>query len=135
MANFSKRNWIAALSILFVGALVFAVASKNLPLGFLSFSIGYEEKHLVVGFSGLTTTEKLPHLVGHFKYFSKGEEIVQEIDIEGGKAWNFSGEYISEVKVQNIAGEGYFQLFVSEGGESLLATDAIEDDRVVVYEK
>ncbi len=132
-----KNKYVVILLVSLITLVCYQVLVNGKPLAYISVSVKFEENHLVVGFSGLAKVDdRLPRLVGYYKYVAKGEEIRKEFDIEGGYAWNFSGAYITEVQVQNIAGAGYYQLFVSENHKSLYASKSIiEDDRVVVYKR
>ena len=60
------------------------------------------------------STGNHPKIKGYYVYVKDGQKIRKEIERVGGWAWSFRGEYIKEVKVQMVAGDGSYQLVVEK---------------------
>jgi hypothetical protein len=75
-----------------------------------------------------------PVLQGYFIYVAGGKEIKKEID-KNGWGWNFSGEYVKEVKVAKISGGGDFKLFIIENDVTIFDSGKITVSEPVIYNK
>ena len=60
------------------------------------------------------STGNHPKIKGYYVYVKDGQKIRKEIERVGGWAWSFPGEYIKEVKVQMVAGDGSYQLLLEK---------------------
>ena len=100
----------------------------------INVKIGYEGNHLSVALSSNAGKDgSQPHLIGHYIYVSKGKLVKEKIDTIGGNAWNFSGDHFKEVVVKNSNKYGSYQLFVTEGKDTVFNTGLIEGNEKTIY--
>ena len=93
------------------------------------------QKKLAVVITSTSPSIKNPlKLKGYYIYLTKGEEIKKEIN-KNAWGWNFEGDYIKEVKVQKVEGEGSFNLFIIENDEVLFESDSVDTLKPVIYRR
>ncbi len=82
-----------------------------------------------------STTSGNPPLVieGYFIYVEDGKEIKNKID-KSGWGWNVFGEYIKEVHVRKVSGDGSFQIYVMENSKSVFESGSVSSLDPIVYE-
>ena len=61
-----------------------------------------------------TSSGDHPKIKGYYIYVKDGQDIREEIERVGGYGWNFFGEYIKEVNVQMVAGNGTYQISIGK---------------------
>ncbi len=106
------------------------------PLASLEIEVGYEEQRLSVAMSSNAGENgEQPRLIGHYIYVSNGENVKEDINSEGGNAWNFSGSHFKEVVIKNVKDFGSYQIFVSEGEATVYKTGLIEGKEPTIYRK
>ena len=93
-----------------------------------------ENKLAVVITSVSPSNENQLKLKGYYIYISKAKEIKEEID-KNAWGWNFEGDYIKEVKVKKVSGEGSFQLFVIENDQFIFESGTVETSEPVIYKR
>ena len=82
-----------------------------------------------------TSSGKPPLVIeGYFIYVENGKEIKRKID-KSGYGWNVFGEYIKEVKVRKVSGEGSYHLYVMENSENIFDSGSVSSCDPVVYER
>ncbi len=72
---------------------------------------------------------------GYIVYIKDGKEIKKKIEKENAWGWNLKGDYIKEVKVQKIAGDASYHLFVIENNNFLFESKEIKSNQPVVYKR
>ncbi len=83
-----------------------------------------------------STTSGNPPLVieGYFIYIESGKEVKRMID-KTGWGWNFFGEYIKEVHVRKVSGDGSFQISVMENSNPVFESGSVSSLDPVIYER
>jgi len=83
-----------------------------------------------------STTSGNPPLVveGYFIYIENGKEIKRLID-KSGWGWNFFGEYIKEVHVRKVSGDGSFQIYVVENSKPVFESGSVSSRDPFIYER
>ncbi|GBE05334.1 hypothetical protein BMS3Abin10_00958 [bacterium BMS3Abin10] len=76
-----------------------------------------------------------PHIKGYYIYVKDGKDIRKEIEKVGGWGWTFRGEYIKEVNVEMVAGDGVYQLFVTENHVTVFESGPVSTSDPVIYKK
>ena len=72
---------------------------------------------------------------GYYVYVKDGQDIKKDIEKSDAWGWNFRGEYIKEVKVQKIAGDASYRLFVIENKEMVFESDSVSSSEPIIYKK
>jgi len=72
---------------------------------------------------------------GYCIYIKGGEEIKKELKKDGAWGWNFKGDYIKEVKLQKIAGDASYQVFVIEGDNFVFESSKTNSTEPIVYKR
>ncbi len=84
---------------------------------------------------GSTSTGNPPLVIeGHFIYIESGKEIKRKID-KTGWGWNFFGEYIKEIHVRKVSGNGSFQISAMENSEPVFESGSVSSLDPVIYER
>ena len=110
----------------FTGLQILTIDVSNLPAG-------SDNKLAVVICS--STSPKNPLVIdGYFIYVKNGKEIKRKID-KSGWGWNVFGEYIKEVKVRKVSGDGSYQLYVMENSASIFESGSVSSCDPVVYKR
>ncbi len=83
-----------------------------------------------------STSAGNPPLVieGYFIYIESGKEIKRKLD-KTGWGWNFFGEYIKEVHVRKVSGDGSFQIYVVEDSKPVFESGSVSSLDPVIYER
>jgi hypothetical protein len=102
--------------------------------GILTLLAKPENKLAVVITSSAISPDELPQIKGYYLYLSDGKEMKEVID-KNGWGYNFDGEYIQEVLVQKIAGEGTYQLFIIENDSLIYESGTVVTADTVIYKK
>ncbi len=76
-----------------------------------------------------------PKIEGYFIYVEDGKDIRKEIERVGGWGWNFRGEYIKEINVKMVAGEGVYQLVAMENQVTVFESGPVSTSDPVIYIK
>ncbi len=76
-----------------------------------------------------------PKIKGYYIYVKDGEDIRKEIERVGGWGWSFTGEYIKEVNVEMVAGDGAYQLLVMENNEAVFKSEHMSTSDPVIYRR
>jgi hypothetical protein len=93
------------------------------------------ENKLAVVITSVSPSDEEPlNLRGYYIYVLKGKEVKEEID-KNAWGWNFEGDYIKEVRVEKVSGEGSFQLFVIENDEFIFESGSVDSKSPVVYKR
>ena len=82
-----------------------------------------------------TSSGDHPKIKGYYIYVKDGQDIREEIERVGGYGWNFFGEYIKELKVQMIGGDGTYQISIRENRVTVFESEQISTSDPVVYKK
>jgi len=82
-----------------------------------------------------TSTGDHPKIKGYYIYVKDGKDIRKEIERAGGWGWSFLGEYIKEVNVQMVAGDGTYQLLVRENRVTVFESERMSTSDPVIYQK
>ena len=82
-----------------------------------------------------TSSGDHPKIKGYYIYVKDGKDIREEIERVGGYGWNFFGEYIKEVNVQMVAGNGTYQISIRENRVTVFESEQISTSDPVVYQK
>ena len=83
----------------------------------------------------ITATGGSIKIKGYYVYVKDGQDIKRDIEKDNAWGWNFRGEYIKEVKVQKIAGDASYRLFVIENKETVFESDSVTSSEPIVYKK
>lgn len=82
-----------------------------------------------------TSTGNHPKIKGYYIYVKDGKDIKKEIERVGGWGWSFLGEYIKEVNVRMVSGDGTYQLLVRENRVTVFESERMSTSDPVVYQK
>jgi hypothetical protein len=93
-----------------------------------------QNKLVVVITSSSESVENPVEVKGYYIYLSKGKKIKEEIN-KNAWGWNFEGEYIDEVKVEKVKGEGAYQLFIIENDQTIYESGLIDSLEPIFYKK
>ena len=98
----------------------------------LALWAGSHNKLAVVITSSAASPEELPQIKGYYIFVTNGKEIKEAID-KNGWGYNFEGEYVKEVIVQKISGEGSYQMFVLENDSLIYESGTVTTADTVIY--
>jgi hypothetical protein len=93
-----------------------------------------QNKLAVVITSSSESVENPVEVKGYYIYLSKGKKIKEEIN-KNAWGWNFEGEYIDEVKVEKVKGEGAYQLFIIENDQTIYESGLKDSLEPIFYKK
>jgi hypothetical protein len=82
-----------------------------------------------------SSTGNHPKIRGYYIYVKNGKDIRKEIEKVGGWGWSFRGEFIKEVNVQMVEGDGTYQLLVMENRVTVFESERMSTSDPVIYQK
>jgi hypothetical protein len=126
----STRN----LRITCLTAFIIVIVALQLLTIHHSQSTAQSEHKLAVVICSTTTGNPPLVVEGSFIYVKDGKEITRKID-KTGWGWNVRGEYIKELQVSKISGNGSFQIYVIEDSVTLFESGPVDTLEPVHYER
>ena len=82
-----------------------------------------------------TSSGDHPQIKGYYIYVKDGKDIREEIERVGGWGWSFFGEYIKEVNVRMVGGDGIYKISIRENRVTIFESEHMSRSESVVYKK
>ena len=81
------------------------------------------------------STGDQPKIKGYYIYVKDGKDIREEIERVGGWGWSFLGEYIKEVNLKMVGGDGKYKIAIRENRVTVFESEHMSLYDRVVYKK